>query len=179
MSSKISSDEVPDEVWKDTYSPNYMVSSLGRVWNKKKKRLIRFNQKGACACKLCNPDGSIDRWYVSHLVYYTFRGKKPKKLEYIDGDCYNPRLSNLRRDPNVKANFLPKEWEEIKEERRKRAEEKKERKKEENRRRREQRKRDRQIEREFEKQKKEEEEKGADYADTYRDQKRFVWKRKT
>lgn len=92
--------------WIETPEPGYLVSSDGEVWSKRSNRLLQpYLTKGGYP--QVDLGGKI--WSLSHLVYKVFRGKKPHRLIYLDGNVQNCAYENLERDSKIARNFELKE----------------------------------------------------------------------
>ena len=95
-----------EKQWAETPEPGYFVSSDGEVWSTRTKRLLNPypTRRGYLQVDL---NGT--KWFVSHLVYQAFSGKKPYQLVYLDGDIRNCAWENLERNEKMAKNFEPQE----------------------------------------------------------------------
>lgn len=88
-------DSLPGEIWKDVPgSPNYEVSSLGRV---RKKAVILKPWKNYTGYEYIGMKGK--RWAVHRLVCHAFNGPPPEGKPMVahgDGTRDNNSLDNLR-----------------------------------------------------------------------------------
>jgi hypothetical protein len=77
------------EEWKEIQDfPNYMISNIGRVWNKKKQRFMTiYHRKGYCLVKL-SKDNQSKEMKVHRLVAIAFI---PNPNNY---DCINHKDEN-------------------------------------------------------------------------------------
>lgn len=96
------------EVWKNikNYEDEYEVSNLGRVRNKKTKKILKLqkSKRGYMSIKLCK-NGKITRYYVHRLVYEAFIGEIPNGMQVNHKD-ENPQNNVL---PNIDTLMTPKE----------------------------------------------------------------------
>jgi hypothetical protein len=81
-----------NDSWRDAPVPGYKVSKDGEVWSHRTKKMLKPypSKKGYIQVQLAGKT-----WYLSHLVYYVFKGFKPKRLRYINGDISDCSLANL------------------------------------------------------------------------------------
>lgn len=88
-----------EEVWKDiTDYPNYQVSNLGRVKNKKTGKLKQpqIDRTGYYQQVWLTHNGKANTQRIHRLVAETFLGKHPDLMvNHIDGDKLNNRVTNL------------------------------------------------------------------------------------
>lgn len=91
------------ENWKEIYDyPNYLISSFGRVMNKRTKRLLKSYADNAggylCVNLWKNNKGTTFR--VHKLVYMNFTNDfdlEGKVINHIDGDKTNNNINNLEK----------------------------------------------------------------------------------
>lgn len=87
-----------EEIWKDIYGfPNYQVSNLGRIKNKKGKTLSQANvTNGYLIVNLCK-NGKSSNKFVHRLVAMAFISNVENKptVNHIDGNKHNNRVENL------------------------------------------------------------------------------------
>lgn len=88
------------EVWKDIkdYEDEYEVSNLGRVRNKKTKRILKLQKhKGGYLFVILSKNGKIKGYCVHRLVYEAFIGEIPKGMQvnHKDENKQNNILSNI------------------------------------------------------------------------------------
>lgn len=81
-----------DSHWRDAPVPGYKVSDRGEIWSFRSRKFLSpyKSKKGYLQVHI---GGKI--WYVSHLVWYCFKGFKPTKMRYADGNNGNCSLENL------------------------------------------------------------------------------------
>ena len=92
-----------EEIWKTVqYAPNYEVSNLGNIKNKKTKRLLTINyERLKKDNKRARPglshDGKNKGYYLHRIVAENFLDNPNNlpEVNHIDGDYYNNKLSNL------------------------------------------------------------------------------------
>ena len=88
------------EIWKDikNYEDEYEVSNLGRVRNKKTKRILKpfLNNGGYQIVHLCK-NGKSKNYSVHRLVYEAFIGEIPEGMQvnHKDENKQNNILSNI------------------------------------------------------------------------------------
>lgn len=91
------------EIWKTVqYAPNYEISSLGNIRNKKTNRLLTINyERLKKDNKRARPglshNGKIKGYYLHRIVAEHFLDNPDNlpEVNHIDGDYYNNKLSNL------------------------------------------------------------------------------------
>ena len=91
------------EIWKTVqYAPNYEISNLGNIKNKKTKRLLTINyERLKKDNKRARPglshNGKIKGYYLHRIVAEHFLDNPDNlpEVNHIDGDYYNNKLSNL------------------------------------------------------------------------------------
>jgi len=94
---------IMDEIWKTiTYAPNYEVSNLGNIKNKKKNKCITINyERLKKDNKRARPglsyNGTIKGYYLHRIVAEHFIDNPVNlpEVNHIDGDFYNNKLDNL------------------------------------------------------------------------------------
>lgn len=80
------------EDWKDI-RPGYMVSDLGNMYSKVTGKYMRpYSARGYLQVDLKGK-----KHFVGHLVWEAFKGEKPRRLFYLDGNPKNCALENLLR----------------------------------------------------------------------------------
>lgn len=92
-----------DEIWKDIEeAPNYEVSNLGRVRNKKTRRILNPGVYGATGYKQVNmaipAEGNKQRKrYIHRLVAIAFvpNPDNKREVDHINGDKTDNRAENL------------------------------------------------------------------------------------
>ena len=88
-----------DEIWKTiTYAPNYEVSNLGNIKNKKKNKCITINYERLKKYnKRARPIFHGKGYYLHRIVAEHFIDNPDDLLEvnHIDGDFYNNKADNL------------------------------------------------------------------------------------
>lgn len=97
------------EVWKDikNYEDEYQVSNLGRVRNKKTKKILKLKKEKNGYLRVGLRKNGKQKWYLVHrLVWEAFNGKIPEGMEinHISEDKTDSRLCNLNL-LNHKANI--------------------------------------------------------------------------
>ena len=80
---------------------NYYIYEDGRVLNIKSKRFLKFNynnNNGYCRVELCDNNKKRKKFFIHRLVYETFKGQIPVKLQvdHVNGIRDDNRLINLR-----------------------------------------------------------------------------------
>jgi hypothetical protein len=91
------------EIWKMVkYAPNYEISNLGNIKNKKTNRLLTINyERLKKDNKRARPglshNGKIKGYYLHRIVAEHFLDNPDNlpEVNHIDGDYYNNKLSNL------------------------------------------------------------------------------------
>lgn len=85
--------------------PNYYITKKGVVWVYRKEWLIvpfYYEQTSAGLTYktvfIWNEGGRRVRRSVHHLVYFTFLGKKAKRIFFKDGNCFNCHVNNLTEE---------------------------------------------------------------------------------
>ena len=98
--------------WIENFEGTYMVSSYGNIysWSSGKKQLIKpsFNRANGHYSIILGTSGK--RFYMSRLIYSTFKGIKLTPQDWIrhkDGDLSNNALSNLELTPCKTKNPKP------------------------------------------------------------------------
>lgn len=92
--------DLPEEQWVDVINnENYLVSSLGRIRNKKTNNLLHPSDTcGYYKVRLSN-NGKVTDWLIHKLVYQSFNNLKeiPNNycINHIDGNKHNNKLNNL------------------------------------------------------------------------------------
>lgn len=93
-------EDLENEVWKE-YG-NYLVSSLGRIRNKKRNNLLKPSITCGYYKVRLSCEGIATDWMVHKLVYALFNndfdfGDKNIIIDHIDGDKLNNNIDNLRK----------------------------------------------------------------------------------
>lgn len=92
-----------EEIWKTVkYAPNYEISNLGNIKNKKTNRLLTINyERLKKDNKRARPglshNGNIKGYYLHRIVAEHFLDNPDNlpEVNHIDGDFYNNKLDNL------------------------------------------------------------------------------------
>lgn len=92
-----------EEIWKTVqYAPNYEISNLGNIKNKKTNRLLTINyERLKKDNKRARPglshNGKIKGYYLHRIVAEHFLDNPDNlpEVNHIDGDFYNNKLDNL------------------------------------------------------------------------------------
>lgn len=92
-----------EEIWKTIlYAPNYEISNLGNIKNKKTNRLLTINyERLKKDNKRARPglshNGKIKGYYLHRIVaeHFLDNPEDLPEVNHIDGDFYNNKLSNL------------------------------------------------------------------------------------
>ena len=92
-----------EEIWKTvTYAPNYEVSNLGNIKNKKKNKCITINyERLKKDNKRVRPglsyNGTIKGYYLHRVVaeHFIDNPENLPEVNHIDGDFYNNKADNL------------------------------------------------------------------------------------
>ena len=107
--------DLPGEEWLDIKDyPNYEVSNLGRIRNKKTNRLLHFDQPYKYARVCLRQDKKRQRNLMVHrLVYCTFHDDYDLDgfvIDHIDADTANNRLDNLQKITQRENNLKQKRF---------------------------------------------------------------------
>ncbi len=90
-----------DEEWKilPKSHEQYQISSFGRVYSNKQKRVLKTNGTSVSLPMRSFPSNKIvmKNYTISHLVLRTFKPDEPEmpRVLYHDGDRFNVKLSNI------------------------------------------------------------------------------------
>ena len=87
------------EIWKSSIVENYEISNLGRVRNKKTKRIISIEHEEKGYCRLSIRVNGVKKHYAIHrLVAIAFIPNPENKpqVDHIDGNNKNNSVKNLR-----------------------------------------------------------------------------------
>ena len=107
--------DLPGEKWLDIKDyPNYEVSNLGRIRNKKTNRLLHFDQPYKYARVCLRKDKKTQKNLMVHrLVYCTFHNDYDLDgfvIDHIDADTTNNRLDNLQKITQRENNLKQKRF---------------------------------------------------------------------
>ena len=78
--------------------PNYIISNMGKCYNKKTKQFVGADCKGYVIVSLCNDDGQ-QNFYIHQLVMDHFGPPKPDgiyEVDHINQQRDDNRIENLR-----------------------------------------------------------------------------------
>lgn len=70
----------------------YLVHQDGRVYSQRSGKLLKPFRTGIGYLQV---NLARETWYLAHLVYATFRGVRPKRIKFLDGNRENCALENI------------------------------------------------------------------------------------